>query len=67
LRQIAAAGHGSYARVADAAALRERLGALAQTSVRERRHVDLTLPVALGSGILAFGAALVALALGRFP
>jgi Ca-activated chloride channel family protein len=67
LRDIASAGHGTYARVADAEALRARLGALAQTSVRERRHVDLTLPFALGGGVLALGATLAALALGRFP
>jgi Ca-activated chloride channel family protein len=67
LRAIAQSGNGSYARVADAAALRDRLGALAQTSIRERRRVDLTLPAALGAGVLAFGAALGALAVGRFP
>jgi Ca-activated chloride channel family protein len=67
LQDIARAGHGSYARVADAAALSQRLIALAQTSVRERRRVDLTLPFALGSGVVALGAALAALALGRFP
>ncbi len=67
LRDIATAGNGSYARVADASALQARLGALAQTSVHERRHVELALPIAVGGGLLAFGAALVALALGRFP
>jgi len=67
LREIAAAGHGTYARVADAAALRERLAALAQTTVNERRHVDLALPLALGGGALALVAAVTALAFGRFP
>jgi Ca-activated chloride channel family protein len=67
LRAIAQSGNGSYARVGDAGALRERLSTLAQTTVRERTHVDLTLPAGLGAGILAFGAAFGALALGRFP
>jgi Ca-activated chloride channel family protein len=67
LREIAAAGNGTYARVADAGALRTRLGALAQTTVRERRHVDLTLPIAIGGGMLGAIATIVALALGRFP
>ncbi len=67
LRAIAQSGNGSYARVGDADALRARLGTLAQTTVTERRRVDLTLPAALGAGVLAFGAAFGALALGRFP
>jgi Ca-activated chloride channel family protein len=67
LRSIAAAGNGSYARVADAGALRTRLATLAQTTLRERRHVDLTLPLALGVGILGVLATVVGLALGRFP
>jgi Ca-activated chloride channel family protein len=67
LRDIATAGHGTYARVADAGALQTRLGALAQASARERRHVDLTLPFALGGGVLALGATLAAIVLGRFP
>jgi hypothetical protein len=67
LREIAAAGNGTYARVADAAALRTRLAALAQTTVRERRHVDLALPVAIGGGVLGALATILALALGRFP
>jgi Ca-activated chloride channel family protein len=67
LRAIAQSGNGTYARVGDAGALRDRLGALAQTSVSERRRVELTVPAALGAGVLAFGAALGALLLGRFP
>jgi hypothetical protein len=47
--------------------LRARLGALAQTSIRERRRVDLTLPAAIGGGILAIGTVLGALFVGRFP
>lgn len=67
LREIARDGSGTYARAADAAALRTRLDALATAAVRERRHIDLTEPFALGAGVLALGAALGALVLGRFP
>jgi Ca-activated chloride channel family protein len=67
LREIAREGNGSYARVADAAALRARLDALATTVVRERARVDLTEPFAVAAGVLAFAAALGAVALGRFP
>jgi Ca-activated chloride channel family protein len=67
LRQIAAAAHGTYARTADAAALREHLAALAASTTRERRRIDASLPLAVG------GAAVLILALaggtlaGRFP
>ena len=67
LREIAAAARGSYSRVADADALRSRLGALAQSTLRERRRIDLALPVAIGGGLLGAAAAVLALALGRFP
>jgi Ca-activated chloride channel family protein len=67
LRAIAAAGNGTYARVADAAALRTRLAALAQTTVNERHHVELALPIAIGGGVLGILATILALALGRFP
>jgi Ca-activated chloride channel family protein len=67
LRSIAASGNGSYARVSDAGALTARLGSLAHATVNERRHVDVTVQCALAAGILAFGATLSALALGRFP
>lgn len=67
LTAIARAGHGTYARVGDAGALSERLGALAQTSIRERRRLDLTFPLTVAAGVLVLGAALGSLALGRFP
>jgi Ca-activated chloride channel homolog len=67
LRSMAASGNGTYARVADAGALRERLGTLARTSINERRRIDLTAQCGLAAGVLAFGAAIGALALGRFP
>jgi Ca-activated chloride channel family protein len=67
LASIAQSGNGTYARVGDAGALSARLGTLARTSVRERRRIDLTVPCALAAGVLVLGAALGALALGRFP
>jgi Ca-activated chloride channel homolog len=67
LREIAASGHGTYARVADARGLRERLESLGQTSVRERRRIDLALPFAIGGGVLALAVALAAIVVGRFP
>lgn len=67
LQAIAHAANGTYARVGDAAALRQRLGALARSSIRERRTLDLTFPITVTAGVLVFGAALGALALGRFP
>jgi Ca-activated chloride channel family protein len=67
LQQIAQSANGTYARVGDAGALQQKLAGLARTTIREHRRVDLTLPATLGAGLLVFGAALVALALGRFP
>jgi len=67
LQSIARSGNGTYARVGDARALKARLGSLARTSIIERRRVDLTVPCTLAAGVLAFGAAFGALALGRFP
>jgi Ca-activated chloride channel family protein len=67
LRSIAASGNGTYARVSDAGALQARLGTLARTTIAERRRVDLSVPCGIAAGVLAFGAAAGALALGRFP
>jgi Ca-activated chloride channel family protein len=67
LREIAASGGGTYARVADADALRSKLSALAQTTVRERRHVDLALPCALGGAVIGVLALVGGMVLGRFP
>lgn len=67
LRAIAANARGAYARADDAASLRQRLAALATSTTRAGRRVDLSLPLALAGGIvlvLAFGGGLVA---GRFP
>ena len=67
LTAIAHSGNGTYARVGDASALSDKLGTLARTSIREKRRVGLTLPLALAAGVLVLGAALGSLALGRFP
>lgn len=67
LRSIAASGNGSYARVSDADALTRRLAGLARATIAERRRLDLTEPFTIAAGMLAFGATLGALALGRFP
>jgi Ca-activated chloride channel family protein len=67
LTAIAHSGNGTYARVGDAGALSEKLGALAHTSIRERRRIDLTFPLTVAAGVLVLGAALGSLALGRFP
>lgn len=67
LQSIARSAHGTYARVGDAGALSEKLGALAKTSIRERRRFDLSFECAVIAGVLALGAALAALTLGRFP
>jgi Ca-activated chloride channel family protein len=67
LTAIARSGNGTYARVGDAGALSDKLGALARTSIRERRRVDLTVPLTIAAGVLVLGAALGGLALGRFP
>jgi Ca-activated chloride channel family protein len=67
LGAIAQSGHGSYARVGDAGALTARLGSLARMTINERRRVELATQFTLAAGVLAFAAALGALALGRFP
>jgi Ca-activated chloride channel family protein len=67
LRAIAQSGNGDYARVGDAGALRDRLSAIASTTIRERSRLDLTLPAGAAAAVLAFGAAFGALAVGRFP
>ena len=67
LTAIARSGNGTYARVGDAGALSAKLGALARTSIRERRRIDLTVPLTVAAGVLVLGAALGGLALGRFP
>ena len=67
LRTIAASAHGAYARASDAGSLRGRLAALAASTTRERRRIDLALPVALTGGLVLALAAGGALLAGRFP
>lgn len=67
LRALAAAGHGSYTRTIDAAAIASTFRNLARTTIWERRRVDISLGLALagmGTMLLAFVGALAA---GRFP
>jgi Ca-activated chloride channel family protein len=67
LRDIAADAHGVYARAGDAGSLRGRLAALAQSTTRERRQVDLALPCALAAGCVAIAAVVAGMLAGRFP
>jgi Ca-activated chloride channel family protein len=67
LREIATLAHGAYARADDAASLRGRLAALAASTTSASRRVDLSLPLAIGGGlivVLAVGGGMLA---GRFP
>jgi Ca-activated chloride channel family protein len=67
LRQIAAAGHGTYARADDAAALRAHLGALAASTTHVKRRIDASLPLALGGGAVVILALAGGILAGRFP
>ncbi|MDB5069341.1 MAG: von Willebrand factor type [Candidatus Eremiobacteraeota bacterium] len=67
LRQIASAARGVYARANDAGTLRAHLAALANSTTRERKRIDASLPLALVGGVvlvLALGGGMLA---GRFP
>jgi Ca-activated chloride channel family protein len=67
LRALAAAGHGTYARAGDAGALRSRLAGLAASTTRERHAVDLSIPLAIGGGLIALAALAGGVLAGRFP
>jgi Ca-activated chloride channel family protein len=67
LRQIAATAHGTYARADDAAALRAHLGALAASTTREKRRIELGLPLAVAGGVLVILAVSGGMLAGRFP
>ena len=67
LAEIARDAHGAYARAADAGSLRGRLDALAQTTTRERKTVDLSLPFALAAGAILIAAVAAGMLAGRFP
>jgi Ca-activated chloride channel family protein len=67
LREIATAGHGTYTRTVDAAAIAATFRDLARTTVWERRRVDVSFGLAVaGAGALVLGC-VGALAAGRFP
>lgn len=67
LRQIAADAHGAYARADDAGTLRSRLAALAHSTTREARRIDLALPLALAAGFILAGTVAAGMLAGRFP
>ncbi len=67
LRSVAQSGHGAYARVGDAEALRARLSEIARGSSIERRRVDASFPLAIAGGTIMIAATLGAFGLGRFP
>ncbi len=67
LRTIAGSARGAYARASDAAGLRGRLAALANSTTREKKRIDATLPVALTGGLLAILALAGGMLAGRFP
>ena len=67
LRQIAAGAHGAYARADDAGTLRSRLAALAHSTTREPRRIDLSLPLALAAGFILAATVAGGMLAGRFP
>ncbi len=67
LRAIAASARGEYARASDASTLRARLAALANSTTREKRRIELELPLALGGGVVLLASAAGMLLAGRFP
>ena len=67
LRAIAGLARGAYARADDAASLRGRLAALAASTTRARRRVDLSFPLALAGGVVAVFALAGGMLAGRFP
>jgi Ca-activated chloride channel homolog len=67
LRAIAGLAGGAYARADDAASLRGRLAALAASTTRATRRVDLSLPLALAGGVVVVFAVAGAMLAGRFP
>jgi len=67
LREIASAGHGTYTRTVDAAAIARTFRDLARTTIWERRRVDVSFGLAVASaGALVLGF-IGALGAGRLP
>lgn len=67
LRAYAAAAHGAYSRVQDAAQLREALARLGRTTTFERGTLDLALPAAVAGGVLMVLTFLAGVTSGRYP
>ncbi len=67
LRTIAGSARGAYARANDADALRGRLAALANSTTREKKRIDASLPLALGGGLVVVLALAGGMLAGRFP
>jgi Ca-activated chloride channel family protein len=67
LRQTAAGAPGAYARADDAGTLRSRLAALAHSTTREARRIDLSLPLALAAGFILAATVAGGMLAGRFP
>jgi Ca-activated chloride channel family protein len=67
LRQIASSARGAYARANDAGTLRARLAALANSTTKEKKRIDASLPLAVGGGAVVILALAGGLLAGRFP
>ena len=67
LREIASAGHGSYTRTTDAAALGSTFRDLARATIWERRRIDVSFALALMSAAAFFATVTAAALAGRFP
>ncbi len=67
LRTIAGSAHGAYARANDASSLRTRLAALANSTTKEKKRIDASLPLAIFGGLITLLAVAGGLLAGRFP
>jgi Ca-activated chloride channel homolog len=67
LRQLASSARGAYARANDAGTLRSRLAALANSTTREKKRIDVALPLAVGGGAVVILALAGGILAGRFP
>ena len=67
LRQIASSARGVYARANDAGTLRARLAALANSTTKEKKRIDASLPLAVAGGAVVILALAGGMLAGRFP
>jgi Ca-activated chloride channel homolog len=67
LRQIASSARGVYARANDAGTLRARLAALANSTTKEKKRIDASLPLAVAGGAVVILALAGGVLAGRFP